>query len=122
MQSQRTRDSRLNSSVDTFLNRRMMVSGSISHQQMDGSLSRTTKGSVYNTVKMIARTSARIIILAGKSSLESQAQNFRSSFRQIERFVRSHSGPYTAKLRQPSLRDKERKLHPTGHIEMWGGW
>jgi hypothetical protein len=72
--------------------------------------------------EMIARTSARIIILAGKSSLESQAQNFRSSFPQIERFVRSHSGPYTAKLRQPSLRDKQLKLNPTGHIEMWGDW
>jgi hypothetical protein len=72
--------------------------------------------------QMIARTSARIIILAGTSSLESQAQNFRASFPQIERFVRSHSGPFTAKLRQPTLRDRQFKLKPSGHIEMWGDW
>jgi len=71
---------------------------------------------------MIARTSARIIIIAGNRTLQSQAQNFRTSFPQIERFVRKHSGPYMAKLTQPSPRDRDLKLNPHGRVEMWGDW
>jgi hypothetical protein len=71
---------------------------------------------------MIARASAAILIVAGDHALDMQARNFIASFASIDRFIRKNRGPYTAKLHQPSLRDRETKVKPRGRVEMWGDW
>ncbi|MDZ7643576.1 MAG: hypothetical protein U5K76_04675 [Woeseiaceae bacterium] len=58
---------------------------------------------------IIERSGARVIIVVGTRPLQEQSANFIATYPKIERFVGKHSGPYTAKLYQPTAKDMEKR-------------
>ncbi len=70
---------------------------------------------------LIERSEARVIIVVGRRPLQEQAGNFIATYSRIERFVRKHDGPYTAKLHYPTAKELK-KLKPQGRIDLWGEW
>jgi hypothetical protein len=71
--------------------------------------------------QIIAAYRARVIIAVGNRSMAEHAANFIVTYARIERFLRHHAGPYTAKLYHPAAADLK-KRSPKGRIELWGEW
>jgi hypothetical protein len=68
---------------------------------------------------IIAAFGARVIIVVGNRPFAEQAANFLATFPRIQRLVRGHKGPYTAKLYYPAPVEMK-KLAPKGRIALWG--
>lgn len=61
---------------------------------------------------------ALLIVVGGAPNAE-LAQNFISTLPAIERFLNRHHPPFIARVYRPTPADLQRKLRPTGRIELW---